>query len=89
MVRVRSRKNNSYFVSSPLTCLTVSGLLAGWAGGQQERRWGRGVLQGGGGEVVEEAGKINNDRSAVLQGLVVRRLGSAIQRINPYPVDKF
>ena len=65
MVRVRSRKNNSYFVSSPLTCLTVSGLLAGWAGGQQERRWGRGVLQGGGGEVVEGVAGVEGVASLV------------------------
>ena len=52
MVRVRSKKNNSYFVSSPLTCITVSAVLTQLEGRPEE---GLATLggTGGGGEVVE------------------------------------
>ena len=55
VVRVRSRKNNSYFVSSPLTRLTVSAALSQLEG---RAEGGLAVVGGGegGGEVVEGVG---------------------------------
>ena len=52
MVRVRSKKNNSYFVSSPLTCITVSAFLTQLEGRPEEGLANLGG-SGGGGEVVE------------------------------------
>ena len=58
VVRVRSKKNNSYFVSSPLTSVTVSAVLTHLEGRSEGGLvvlgpGGVGGDGGGGGEVVE------------------------------------
>ena len=65
MVRVRSRRSNSYFVCSPLTSSTTSGLLEGWEGRGAEA--GPVLLLGGvgGREVVEGVGGVEGVMSLV------------------------
>ena len=65
VVRVRSKKNNSYFTSTPLTCATLSGLVWGWEMGGREV--GPVVLDGevAGREIVEGVGGVEGVSSLV------------------------
>ena len=77
---MRSKKNNSYFVSSPLTSLTVSAVLTDLEGrGEGGSVVLGGGLGGGGGEVVEGVAGLETVASLVWS-VVCGGCGSPVAR---------